>query len=222
MHTWTGQDPWLQWILSISSLTKIPSVISISYGSDERAISSAYFHSFKLQALKLAARGTTIVASTGNTGANTGTACGYFAQFPATIPYVLAVGATQGPEAGNPEIACSVSTGASITSGGGFSNKFKTPTWQQQAVSNYLSLATSTSGFNRQGRGYPDIALLAKSYEIIVNGAPLYVSGTSAATPVMAAMISLVNAQRLRLGKKTLGWINPLLYNSQIASTFIR
>lgn len=205
-------------------MTNIPFVISISYGSDEKSISSSYFHSFKLQALKLAARGTTIVASTGNTGANGGS-CGYITQFPATVPYVLAVGATQGPESGGPEIACSAATGASITSGGGFSNKFKTPSWQTAAVNAYLastSGAASVSGFNRLGRGYPDISLLAKSYEIIMNGSPVYVSGTSAATPVMAAMISLVNAQRLRAGKKTVGWITPLLYNTQVSSAFIR
>jgi subtilase family serine protease len=38
--------------------------------------------------------------------------CGFNPSFPASSPYVVAVGATQGPEAGNPEIACSSLTGA--------------------------------------------------------------------------------------------------------------
>ena len=32
-------------------------------------------------------------------------------QFPVSSPYVLAVGATQGPESNNPEVSCSSSTG---------------------------------------------------------------------------------------------------------------
>ncbi len=36
--------------------------------------------------------------------------------------------------------------------------------------------------------------------------------GTSASTPVFAAMVSLVNAKRLAAGKGSLGWLNPSLY----------
>ena len=38
------------------------------------------------------------------------------------------------------------------------------------------------------------------------------VSGTSAACPVMAGMISLVNSARRANGNSTLGWLNPALY----------
>lgn len=40
----------------------------------------------------------------------------------------------------------------------------------------------------------------------------LAVSGTSASSPVMAGMVSLVNSARIAAGKAPLGWINPVLY----------
>ena len=42
--------------------------------------------------------------------------------------------------------------------------------------------------------------------------------GTSASTPVMAAMVSLVNSRRLLAGKSNLGWINPALYSVAASS----
>lgn len=43
------------------------------------------------------------------------------------------------------------------------------------------------------------------------------VDGTSCSSPTFAGMVSLLNDHRLRAGKGTLGWLNPLLYqNPQI------
>ena len=42
---------------------------------------------------------------------------GYFPSFPATSPYVTAVGATMGPESGMSEIACQAQLGGVITTG---------------------------------------------------------------------------------------------------------
>lgn len=39
------------------------------------------------------------------------------------------------------------------------------------------------------------------------------VSGTSASSPVVAGMVSLVNAERRAAGNSTLGWLNPVLYS---------
>jgi hypothetical protein len=38
------------------------------------------------------------------------------------------------------------------------------------------------------------------------------VEGTSVSTPVIAGMVSLVNAARFRVGRPPVGWINPILY----------
>ena len=60
-----------------------------------------------------------------------------FLAFPSTCPYVTSIGATQinpGSTVADPEVACN----QVIFSGGGFSNVFDMPTYQQQAVQNYL------------------------------------------------------------------------------------
>ena len=40
----------------------------------------------------------------------------------------------------------------------------------------------------------------------------MLIDGTSASAPVMAAFVSLVNAQRKSKGMSTMGYINPFLY----------
>lgn len=136
-------------------------------------------------------------------------------------PYVTAIGATQGVENGKTEVTCSSrnydivgESSADITSGGGFSNKYSIPTWQRQAISTYFNNVNPKpyQGYNTSGRGYPDLALAAYKYDIVVGGKTTQVSGTSAAVPVFAAMISLINSKRLASGKSALGFINPSLY----------
>lgn len=70
--------------------------------------------------------------------------------------------------------------------------------------------------YNRGGRGYPDISLAAVNYLTVVSGRFISLSGTSASTPVFAGMIALINAARVRDGKTTVGWINPVLYSSEV------
>jgi subtilase family serine protease len=84
--------------------------------------------------------GTTIVVASGDKGALS--MCGYGTSFPATSPYVVAVGATQSPEAipPSPEIMGSTTNGAIITSGGGFSTFYEQPGWQYDAVAAYLTV----------------------------------------------------------------------------------
>ncbi len=61
------------------------------------------------------------------------------------------------------------------------------------------------------GRGYPDLAVMGHNYQYVLDGVEAYTSYT-AATPVVAGMVSLVNAARKAVGKSSLGWINPALY----------
>lgn len=74
--------------------------------------------------------------------------------------FPASVGATQG--AGE--------TGASF-SGGGFSNIFPRPSYQDDAVTNYLnSLGNTNAGlFNTSGRAYPDVSAEGVNF-VIVNG----------------------------------------------------
>jgi tripeptidyl-peptidase-1 len=141
----------------------------------------------------------------------------YYPQFPASSPYVVAVGGTQGPEHGESEEACSSRNGGIITTGGGFSNYYSRPLYQEKAVSNYLDLVNGANnqplnGYNKKGRGYPDVSLLAFNYVVYIGGEQTTVSGTSASTPVFAGMVALVNSDRLANGKPLVGWLNPALY----------
>lgn len=123
---------------------------------------------------------------------NKWTGMGYFPSFPASCPYITAVGGTQGPESNTTEIAASTSTGAIITTGGGFSIFYIQKPWQTALTLAYfagLSTANApTSGYNIMGSGYPDVSLVGVNYEIYFSGSTELVSGTSASCPVFAAM----------------------------------
>jgi tripeptidyl-peptidase-1 len=51
------------------------------------------------------------------------------------------------------------------------------------------------------------------SYQVIYDGTPGPSGGTSAASPVVAGILALLNDARFRAGKGPLGFINPLLYS---------
>lgn len=110
-------------------------------------------------------------------------ACGFTPSFPATSPYCVSVGATQGPEAGTAEVACTSATGGLITTGGGFSIYVNRPDWcgrscciccaafvfnahlnrQADVVDNYLKTGPNVpprSMFSSLGRAYPDISVV--------------------------------------------------------------
>ena len=121
-----------------------------------------------------------------------------------------------GPEDGDPEIASQSQLGGVITTGGGFSTYWATPSWQQSAVDDYFSGLSSKEtphdGYNPNGRGYPDVSLIGVWYEIYIQGVLTPIFGTSASSPVFAAMIALVNAKRAENGLPSVGFINPTLY----------
>jgi tripeptidyl-peptidase-1 len=101
-----------------------------------------------------------------------------------------------------------------FSSSGGFSNVFPIPDWQASAVAGYLSTLGNTNAglFNASGRGFPDVAAYGRNAQIISGGEQIPVDGTSVSSPVFAAVIALVNAELLALGKPVLGFLNPWLY----------
>jgi len=215
------QDPFYAWAQDVGNMQNPPLVHSISYGSVATENPVNDMDSFNTELCILGTRGITVTVSSGDDGVanyearDDSSKCGFNPSFPATSPYVVAVGATQGPEAGNPEIACTSSTGGLITTGGGFSVTFAQPSYQAAVVNNYLKNGPNmppTSQFNSKGRGYPDVALLGYNYVVYIGGSAQQVSGTSASSPVFAGMLSLINARRLQAGKSSLGFVNPALY----------
>ncbi|KAH7323933.1 peptidase S8/S53 domain-containing protein [Rhexocercosporidium sp. MPI-PUGE-AT-0058] len=214
----TATEPYLEWLEYMLAKPDgtIPQVISISYTDTEQVVPRDYaVHVCDLFG-RLAARGVSIIDASGDGGlagqrdgeciSNDGlNRPNFLPTFPASCPWVTSVGATTII----PEQAASFSSG-------GFSNYFATPSYQVNATATYIaSLDGQYEGlYNASGRGIPDIALYGSRYETENGGVSSgHHSGTSAGTPVFAAMVALVNDIRLRNGKPVLGWLNPMLYS---------
>jgi len=219
--TSSSQDPFLDWIEALSAYSDPPLIHSISYGSIESELDPTQVQSFSTEAMKLGTRGVSIFVSSGDDGVANYIArsnkaeCGFNPSFPASVPYVTAVGATQGPENDQAEIMCASSTNGLITSGGGFSTVFTQPSYQSTVVNKYLKSGPNmppTTQFNSQGRGYPDVALMGHNYLEVIGGQTYQVSGTSASSPTFAGMIALVNDARMNAKKSPVGFLNTALY----------
>ncbi|RAK96168.1 S53 family peptidase [Aspergillus ibericus CBS 121593] len=207
-------EPYLEQLLYLLDLPddELPAVLSTSYGEDEQSVPEQYTRATCNLFAQLGARGVSVIFSSGDSGvggsclSNDGTQSIRFQPiFPASCPFVTAVGGTEGV---NPERAVEFS-------GGGFSERFARPSYQNASVQSYLnSLGGKWDGlYNPNGRGIPDVAAQASSFVIRDHGEWLQTAGTSAAAPVFAAIISLLNAARLQQGKPTLGFLNPWLYS---------
>lgn len=198
--------------------------------------------------MKLGLQGVTTVIASGDSGVaarstDDGNADGCLGKgevfnpdFPATCPYLTSAGATllTGSAAKDEEVAVT-----RFPSGGGFSNIYARPSYQDTAVQAYFANANptvkgyksySTSGtnnpsssvtaggiYNRDGRGYPDVSAVGDNVVVYVNGLATTIGGTSASAPVFAAIINRINEERLAVGKSTVGFVNPTLYaNPQV------
>jgi len=221
-----SQDPFLDWVIALAATKNPPLIHSISYGSIVSEEPLANIIRYNTEMCKFGLRGLTVFVASGDDGVanfearGDASQCGFNPSFPATSPYVVAVGATQGPESGSAEIACSSDTGGIITTGGGFSVNFARPAYQADVVNKYLKNGPNMPPlnlFNSTNRGYPDVALLGLNYEVYIDRFATAVSGTSASTPAFAGMITLVNGLRIKAGKSPVGFLNPALY--KIAAT---
>jgi hypothetical protein len=148
-------------------------------------------------------------------GKNQWSGSGYLPSFPATCPYVTAVGGYDEVAAQSDSCYSSGSSGGVVTSGGGFSSFFEQPEWQTEAVQSYFDRAPAPqAGFNRYGRAIPDISALAVRYAVEVGGQSYHLYGTSASAPVLAGFVTVVNGVRAHNNKTSIGWLNKALYSS--------
>jgi hypothetical protein len=113
---------------------------------------------------------------------------------------------------------------SSISSGGGFSAYWDRPSWQKWHVDKYVNNNVSSNriptGFNEQGRGYPDVSFGAHNYEVVIGGSSYLIDGTSASAPVFAGMLTLINGVMLKHGLPVVGFINPTLYTQEFATQY--
>ncbi|KAF9034002.1 family S53 protease [Hymenopellis radicata] len=183
-----------------------PAVISTSYGFNEPELSSSLLTRMCNGYMALGARGVSILFASGDggvSGVQSQSCTTFVAEFPSGCPYQTSVGATTG-----------VNEVVATFTGGGFSNFFSRPSYQDADVSAYLTTLGSTySGkYNASGRGFPDIAAQGQRVEIFYRGSAGLVSGTSASTPIFASIISLINDRLVAAGKPVLGFLNPFIY----------
>lgn len=207
-------------------------VITTSYAYNEADLTARYEVRQCAEYAKLGLAGTTVLYASGDYGVagskdkcveaanrtlNSGAGGIFNPSFPATCPYITAVGATQIKPNGSvtdPEEAIDTTN---IRSGGGFSNVFGLPAYQAEAVNTWFSTNNTPYGadrFNnsRTSRGYPDISANGAKFVVAVDGVFALVSGTSASTPVVGAIFTLINEARLNAGKSSIGFVNPVLY----------
>ena len=99
-YYWADDDFMVAWLTKVADMQNPPLVLSVSYGADESVLPASYPSSFDTIAMKLGVRGITITVSSGDDGAVSSGArrnplrCGYAPSFPASSPYVVAVGGT--------------------------------------------------------------------------------------------------------------------------------
>ena len=213
----------LDWAKVLSGMSHPPLVNSVSYGNDESQQSGvAYMESCNTQFKALGLRGLSILFASGDDGVCGRSGCGIFTTkfhpgFPAASPYITSVGGTNFVTKSviGEEIAWKAS-------GGGFSNTFDIPDYQRDAVSAYQKKCSTITcppfaAWNSTGRGFPDVSALGGEinlYCVVEEGSFGGVDGTSAATPVVAAVVAKLNDIRFQKGKSTLGFLNPFLYKN--------
>ena len=207
-------EPYLEFLDYLLALptASLPNTLSISYGDDESTVPLDYATNVCNLFSQLGARGVSVLVASGDSGVgDTCTINGkpfFTTSFPAGCPWVTTVGGTTG---NTPETAWT-------SSGGGFSEVFGRPAYQNATVNNWLTTDTTHNGvssyFNHSGRAYPDVAAQSTNFVIYVGGSAESVSGTSCASPTFASVIQLLNSDRLANGKTGLGFLNPWLYSS--------
>lgn len=218
--TTNTNEPYLDWLQHVLSQSdaELPQVVSTSYDDEEQTVPPSYAKRVCEDLAQLGARGVSVFYASGDSGvggsgscvSNNGTNAKQFTpEFPSTCPYITSVGATMDFD---PEVVAYHSSG--YASGGGFSDLFPRPKYQDKAVKAYLkTLGDRDAGFfNANGRAYPDVSAQGSYFSTIWNGTDTLVSGTSASTPLFAAIVALVNDALLASGKPTLGFLNPWLY----------
>jgi kumamolisin len=186
-----------------------PTAISLSWGSPEITYSGQLALAMHALFEDAAALGITVCAASGDSGSASGMADGGpHVNYPASDPYVLACGGTTliaDPATGTIHAETTWNTGAASATGGGVSGVFDLPEWQATAD------VPTRSGSEETGRGVPDVAANADNntgYRVLLGGNPICVGGTSAATPLWAALVCRL-AQSLG---RPLGLLQPLVY----------
>jgi len=153
--------------------------------------------------MQFAAQGQTMFVASGDGGAYS-LSDTIFA--PADDPNITSVGGTSLVTTGPRGAWISESTW--IGSGGGITAFYPIPSYQS-------GMNMSTNHGSTSLRNFPDVAILADTviFWILKNGQTGTVGGTSAAAPLWAGFLALVNQQAAANGKPAIGNLNAILYS---------
>lgn len=185
------------------------SIISESLGSCEADAPSGSRSTYAAIEDRAVALGISHFVASGDNGAYT---CGVdqdaSASFPATLPTVTAVGGTSVFESQQGAYFKEYAWGSPLDetgSGGGPSKFYPIPTYQQ-------NVARSEGHGLRQ---LPDVSAdgdPSTGFHIIFGGKDGQAGGTSAATPLWAGTVALINQDLKQKGLRAAGFANPALY----------
>ena len=179
-----------------------PSILSISYGWPESLWTPVALDILDDLFAAAALAGVSVFCASGDNGAEVDAEGRAHVLAPASSEFAMACGATA--IAGDLESAWE-------NTGGGFSERFGVPPWQQcvAAIASRYGVAA--------GRGVPDVAAQqSPGYYVVMEGTELAMGGTSAVAPVWAALAARLNQ---RLGTP-IGFVAPLLYAPENAACF--
>lgn len=195
-----------------------PAVLSVSWGSPEDTDiwTRQAMKQITQSLLEAAHLNMTVCIAAGDDGSSDADIHGGHAHvdFPGSSPYVLAVGGTTIPKKSGtqPDIVWFEGDGLRAdnggSTGGGVSAVFPRPAWQAT-----LPIKSVNPGAF-VGRCMPDLAANAdwnaSPYLLVVDGGMQPNGGTSAATPLLAALITLINSKLT--SNKRVGYLTPVLY----------
>ena len=195
-----------------------PDVISISWALQENLGESGYFQYVDTIFQAAAVLGITIFAATGDSGTKAESNSGaYTVNWPATSPYVVAVGGTTLQLSNGVLASETVWNAGNGGSGGGISGVYDLPSWQTDLYSTTYRNGVAGTPIPLTMRGIPDVSANADpntGYEYFVHlpSNPNYliagVGGTSASAPMWAGLMTRL----ISLSGRKLGFINPTLY----------
>ena len=186
--------------------TNTPSVISISWGGPESGYSTQTVTTMNTVMQDAGTMGISVFVASGDSLATDGVTDGAaHVDYPASSPYAIGCGGTNIDTSGSTITAETVWNDGDSGTGGGISDLFDVPAFQQN-----VTLPPSVNA-GRKGRGVPDVAgdaAPATGYTIVIDGQAQPVGGTSAVAPLWSGLTARINQS---LGRNV-GFFLPQLY----------